>query len=491
MQYQASVASGSPVCDWDTNSVSSDAAAAAIAFVEGGNELTCEPGAVAIGAPLATLTYVPSSASYRHARSGVAEAGTLISGLVPYSLLLTVGGTERKGLMNGFSINESLGTTPTKGSIRFHGFEPQIGQTVIIADDGVENYIFRGVISRRKAVSQVETPVIWDCEIIDHRWLMNNYKLVSASYKNIGVNTAINRILNDFTDPALDIRVGSIPSSIGNINILFKNVEVTKAIGQIALGAGKLWELTPNGFVNMFGTYPDGNALSVTSASTDLNTPLEYEESMTQLWNRVIAFGGGSKTTAASIEGAITIDVEDLLGFDSGSEALVNNQVISYTGVSALDGPGQLTGVSGIIDPIPEGQAIEFYHQEDSATGQADMATRLGSGLSGVIVTRVKKDFGSQAEAEEFAVCEITFFSEDTESVSYRVVNRHYHPGKVVNVNLTDPFVINSEFRIQTVQIAHRGDISERSSDNSPEFIRRISARPVIRRTMSNMLKDS
>ena len=61
-------------------------------------------------------------ADARHARSGICESGTAVSGRVPYTLLATIGGTARHLILESFTLDESLDGAPRPR----HGARPRL-----------------------------------------------------------------------------------------------------------------------------------------------------------------------------------------------------------------------------------------------------------------------------------------------------------------------------------------------------------------------------
>ena len=436
-------------------------------------------------------------ADARHARSGVCESGTAVSGLVPYTLRATIGGTARRLILEDFTLDDSLDGAPARVTARVHGWTPTVGQALRLADDGATRYLFAGTILRRRASNQPGLPVIWNLEAVDYQFLLNAHDLVFEDFEEVAVNTAVARILARYTDAAAGFRIGGIHAALGRITQRFDGARVTDAIERIATAAGAFWRVTPDKRLDVFTDLPSGNDPQVLSDQTAAEG-LDYEEGIQQTRTRVIAEGGGSQTTALVARGAATIPVDDITGYVVGTVSAPNVRVqgmlVSYTGTDALAGPGSLTGCTGIVRDIPQGARVAYANQYDDVAAQGAMATRLGGGLSGVLVHReTSQTIQSVAEAEDIAAADLGVFKRPLEGLTYRIVNPHYRPGLTVTASVTAPFAITGTFRIQQVRSVFRGDPARRAGVGTTayELTKSVTLRPIPRRRLGSLLRES
>ena len=184
-------------------------------------------------------------ADARHARSGICESGTAVSGRVPYTLRATIGGTARPLILESFTLDDSLDGAPARATARVHGWTPRVGQELRLADDGATRYLFAGTILRRRARNQPGLPVIWNMEAVDYQFLLNAHALVFEDFEAVAVNTAVARILARYTDAAAGFRIGCTHAALGRITQRFDGARVTDAIARIATAAGAFWARDP------------------------------------------------------------------------------------------------------------------------------------------------------------------------------------------------------------------------------------------------------
>ena len=372
-----------------------------------------------------------------------------------------------------------------------------MGQELRLADDGATRYLFAGTILRRRARNQPGLPVIWNMEAVDYQFLLNAHALVFEDFEAVAVNTAVARILARYTDAAAGFRIGCTHAALGRITQRFDGARVTDAIARIATAAGAFWRVTPDKRLDVFTDLPSGNDPQTLTNQTAAEG-LDYEEGIQQTRTRVIAEGGGSQTTALVARGAATIPVDDVTGYVVGAvsapKVRVQGMLLSYTGTDARSGSGSLTGCTGIVRDIPQGARVAYAHQRDDTTAQSTLATRLGGGLSGVLVHReTSHPIQSVAEAEDITAADLGVFKHPLEGLTYRIVNPHYRPGLTVAASITRPFAITGTFRIQQVRSVFRGDPARRGAAGTPAYAltQLVTLRPIRRRRLGSLLNES
>lgn len=412
--------------------------------------------------------------AYLQARSGIARAGVTHAGWSPSAVSFRVGGTARTIQHNAtsrFSIHEQLDGQPSKLQFDAYGYTPTLGQSVTFAWTTPDAYLFAGTVTRRSMRLDKDRLAVWRCEALDDGgWLMNRYAKVTATYRRLGVNTILARILADFTDGGF--RVGYCPASLGDLTAIeFSQENVSQAIDKLAAAVGTYWRVDPERRVYLADTWPDGNALSL-SNSADIREVF-YDDDLTQLRNRTTVIGGGSTTSAQTAGGATTLAVQDTTPFlAAGGTVFVERQVVTYTGYSVSSGPGTLTGCSGIAEDIPAEARVLVYRQANDATAQADLAATLGGGLSGIVAHLIPDDGLTDSEANLVAASDVAAFKAAPAGIEYDVVDRVSSIGKVVAVTITAPIAISGDYRIQSVTLLPRT-----VSGANMDFTRRVNAR--------------
>jgi hypothetical protein len=128
--------------------------------------------------------------------------------------------------------------------------------------------------------------------------------------------------------------------------------------------------------------------------------------------------------------------------------------VSSTTSVGSPTTAYFLTGVTGLVDAIKNGDPINIYVQVDDTAAQADVATRLGGGSEDGVIEAFITD--NQIGVDEALLRAQTYLADHTEidkGVRYTTLDQNTHPTGVISANLPLPTNIVGDFKIQTVQI--------------------------------------
>ena len=410
---------------------------------------------------------------YYHARANVCRAGVTHAGLAHHPFKVVVGSTDRTSsvLYDQFSVTTALDGTPSTCAFRVQGFTPVVGNDVLLSLGG--ELIFGGTLTEVKASAQklVSGAVFWDCQAIDWTWLMNRYSRVSMEIgAGMAVNQAVATILRTFTDGGFVtgfIDMANL-STVGPLS--FAGETVTGAIGRIAAAAGGYVRIRAPKAVDVFSTLPTSNALTLGNSSEIRS--VVYEKSLSQVRTRTYYVGGGATTTASVGTTSVTVPVDECSWY-TGSQAITGTDIFSYTGRSAASGPGNLTGVTGLSESIPQGATVSVIAQADDATAQTALATILGGGRSGVAVGWFTDARLSQADVTLRASEDVAAFKDPIPALSYTTAKRFHEPGKTVAVTFTDPITVSETFRIQQVVMRPYGAVA----GNTPSFEYQVQCR--------------
>lgn len=389
--------------------------------------------------------------AYLQARANIARAGVTYGGWAPSDFTFTVGGTERTPLVRGFMIEERLDDTPGVCTFEAQGYTPTCGQTVTFAWTTPDAYWFAGTLVRRQMRLDPNEIPIWKCTALDYTWLLNRYSKVTAQYRNLGINSILARVLTDFTNGGF--LVGYCPSSLGTLDAFdCEDEDVSAVLSRLAAAANAYWYIDPWKRVYLAATFPYGNSLTITESNVFRN--VEYDEDLTQLRNATIVYGRQTQTTALVSGGATTVSVEDTRGFSpTGGTARAGQNVITYTGLSANSGPGTLTGCTGIVYEIAQGDPVTLRRRTDDVTAQTALATTLGGGLSGIVVHVINNSLLNDSEADLVADTDVAAFKDVPNGIAFDITDRETAIGKIVTVSVTNPITISDTFRVQSVSI--------------------------------------
>lgn len=394
--------------------------------------------------------------------------GTEDLGAFTHAFSVVVAGTTRTtGFdLDEFTITYTLGRPSTLRAVVV-GFTPSPGQEIVVCDGGIGGRrLFGGhIVAVTLAPTRVQgdrRAYVIDCQ--DYSWLLDRYARVTAVYEDIGYNTCANRIIKSFTDGGF--RPGSVASSLGRVTrIEFTQETVRNALERLADAAEAYLHISPTKHIHIFQapTHLAANVVALQDADPSfsrLSRTLDY----TDIATRIEVRGGGSLTTADVIAGATTIPVAECRWYaGTGGRVLIEQQEVTYTGVSAASGPGTLTGCAGITRAIPSGVTVDVFVRVNDSSAQTALAAVLGGGASGVSVEYVADARLTVGEATGRAnkllshrkagsdVLSYTAYDEVTDAAAYAV------PGKLAYVDLTHPQAIaGAYYRVQRVTITPR-----------------------------------
>jgi hypothetical protein len=444
----------------------------------------------------------PSIIQYRHARSGVCEAGTCLSGLVFYRLKVTVNDVAVGMLIgSGFRIEHAVGRPST---CAFSTLIPiQEGQQIKIIDDGAHHLLFGGTVDTVSFIKQDGQPTVFDVSCTDWLWLANKDTEIYETFVETGVNTVVTKVI-DYTDPGIEIMPGSIPESLGNISIAIDGSNFEQAINDIAKAAKANWKLTAHRRLDMYRTeVPSGHVLTLVD-DTRVKI-LGFQSQLSQIRTRVTGLGGGSQTSGLTASGSSTLAVKESGWYSSsgGMLKVPGMAPLTYTGVTTESGPGVLTGVSGITRDIADGETAYLFVELNDLSAQADLATRLSGGgsLTGVATYRFTDQRLSLSELSNRCQMYLDFFKTPIQQASYSMgmpdfyynAQRRWEIGKLVTVSVpTSNGTITGTLRLSELTIEGLADVAmEDGTGYSWETQRNLILRPGARQGIFDLMVDS
>lgn len=398
--------------------------------------------------------------AYLEARAGIARAGVTYAGWASPRVQLKIAGTDRTSTihLNTWRVEDRI-DGPSIASFTVNGtsYTPTVGQTVSFLFCTPNEWLFTGVILRarvRRVQKNSGTTKLWDCEAVDDTWLLDRYARPVIEIENCGINTAVRRILDQFTNGGF--LPGTIPAALGNVDSFSADGSetVSQCLVRLARSVDAYVRVTPYRTVDVFeaGDLADGH-VTAWGNSTALGE-LEYEVDLSQVRNKTYCVGKAVATTASAGAGATTISVDECGWFaSSGGTILVGANLATYTGVSAASGPGTLTGVSGIAARVGEGDTVSVVGVAEDTTAQTDMAATLGGGLSGVITHRMEDGRVNATTATAMAASDVAFFKDAITAVSGMSRERHIAAGQTRTITITDPMTISGTVLIHSVEI--------------------------------------
>lgn len=431
--------------------------------------------------------------AYTQARSGLVFSGAFLCGLVPEQIGFKIGGTDRTSRvhLDATSVTQEL-NGKGRASVKVDGFTPACGAELLVTSRQPDWGEFEGTVLRTHAEIEQGTRLVhWTLEAVDYSWLLDRYALVNATYRSMGINAAVARILADFTDG--NFVIGEVPMALGDLDatgITFVNARVTQALTALADLAGAYWMVRKHGsyrHVSVRTAFEDGNAVTLVDAERARR--VGYGEDISQVRTRVVATGAtgpvlfphpaGMNSLAISVAGpfavgggAVQIGISNytyssviIIESSSGSEIVPDGTQVVY-----------LLGLSPVLAAdVGTGELVRVWAQADDTAAQTALATLLGGGLSGVAVGLISNEQAAQGATDAAAAQEVARFSgtPTLKSVEYETVEDPFvAPGKGLAVVVTSPVAISGDLFIQRVEL--RGE-TQRGTP-SQVFLRSVSA---------------
>jgi hypothetical protein len=454
---------------------------------------------ILLGSPLSPSSPVGGggSSNYRHARSGVCESGTCISGLINYRLKATVNDNPLGILVSGgFRINHAVGRPSTCTITTLVPVEE--GQQIKIIDDGAFHLLFGGTVDSVAYSKQTGHPTIYDVSCIDWIWLANKDTQIYETFVNMSVNTAVAKIIS-YTDPAIGIMPGSIPESLGTITMTLDGSNFEQAINDIAKSVKANWKLTAHRRLDMYQTeVPSGHALAL--GDTSPVKLLAFQKQLSQIRTRVTGLGGGSQTSGVTSISSTTIAVKEC-GWYSASGGYAKGPAtppFTYTGVTAASGAGFITGVSGLSRDLADGEIVSVFVIVEDLPAQTDLATKLGNGLTGVATYRFVDQRLSLTALTNRCEMYLDFFKTPIQQANYSMgmpdfyynSQRRWEIGKLVDVSIaTSSETVEGTLRLSEMTIEGLADVvMDDGTGASWETQRSILLRPGARQGILDLL---
>ncbi len=404
--------------------------------------------------------------AFYQARSGVCRSGVTYAGWAPPSITLKINGTDRTSsvvLDGNFVLTQHADGTPATMSFTLKNITPTNGQEVTLLWTTPDDYLFAGTLLQSEAVIEDAKTncVFWHCTAVGYQWLLDRYDRVLNRYHSVGVGTMVADILYRYTDGGF--RVGYCPSSLGNLDMEFTFETVTGALNRIAKAANAFWRVGPldgtSRIVDLYDVYPQTAPATVTESGIIANQ-LHYKPDLTQVRTRTIFQGSGSTVALPTAYGSTIIPVEDFSAFPpGGGMAISGRSIITYTGtttgLSVVTNTvlQYLTGVSGLLDDLAQGDAIDIIVTSVDAAATTALATRLGGGLSGQATNYLSDGRLSATESAARGTTDLAVFDAQLEDTSwtYKSVQRWLRVGQSVTVAIANPITVSGSFLIQTV----------------------------------------
>ncbi len=158
-------------------------------------------------------------------------------------------------------------------------------------------------------------------------------------------------------------------------DLLFRGELVATAMQKVCDAVGWNWYVDVNKDIHFYATETSSGPQSLTTSNYRYAL-LENQSDLNQIRTRANMVGGGAKTTAAVAIGAATTPVDECAWYTSTGGTFVSGpNIITYTGLSATSGPGNITGCSGnFYAALKQGDTCTLLVSVDDTSAQAALA---------------------------------------------------------------------------------------------------------------------
>jgi hypothetical protein len=292
--------------------------------------------------------------AYKYALSGVLRSGSGRSNYTDPRVYVSIAGTQRatgrstssaKVVQGSLTINESNGVDANTCTFQAIGFEPTVGQEVIVCLGSRNNgdRLFAGNIQSVRAGYIGSTAFgTWNVSAIDYSWQLTRKRVVKRY-----TSQSATAIAQDLVSQVTGFTSTGVASGLDTIDeISFTFDTVLSALTQLAnrIGGYVKVDYLKNvhlGVSDTYGTPP----VSLTSANQTADA-VAFTTDLTHVITRMYEEGGGSNALGAVSAGDTMLPVEDPVWYaEAGGTVVCGPQEITYTatvdgGGGTLVGPG-------------------------------------------------------------------------------------------------------------------------------------------------------
>lgn len=396
-----------------------------------------------------------SQKAITYSNSNILRSGAGRSGYYKPTLLMRIGGsggTMRKFDLYTWEVNDVINEQPNTASFDVFGTAPSEGQEIEFGIGAVDNYLFRGTITKvTQAHARLTSRAVYRLECIDWSYLLDR-RLVMKQYTSQTATAIAQDLISSFTSgfTSSNVQVG-----LDTIDFFPCTMEsVSSALTRLANLIGGYWYLDYNKDLHFFTSEATDLPTSVTTANA-IFSAFSYTRDLSQIRTRAKVEGWGSTTTAAVAVGATSIPVADCSFYEVPGTVKVGSQEITYTGRSVSSGAGNLTGVPGsgagsVLYAINSGDDVNILVTRNDTTAQTALAALEGG--DGIHEVFIQDRRLNTAGATNRGNAELTLFKNVLESGSYVTWDVYTRSGKSVTVTMP-AWSVSGTFKIQKVRL--------------------------------------
>lgn len=321
---------------------------------------------------------------------------------------------------------------------------PLAGQPIEIGLGSVGKHIFSGFVSRvhllKKPGPDGSATVQYRLECVDNTYLLNQ-RLVWGKWPNANDGDMLKTILTEFA-PEFGLSEIETGSSIPQQS--FKHANMGSVISKLARQGGATFFVRPNLSVVYWhtGAPPSSQVPADIDASNLTYDRIVWRPgSISQVKTRIIVEGMNTSLSASVDPGDTTAAVEELEAYNaSGGLVVLGTEEVTYGGVSAASGPGNLTGIPASGDGSiafywGAGTDVSILVKVDDGAAQTALAARTGR--TGVREFKVVDHRLSETGATNRGNAELAKYSTIQDAANlFGSRDRFMTVGNLVTVNL-------------------------------------------------------
>lgn len=326
---------------------------------------------------------------------------------------------------------------------------PVVGATLILADGADNNRYFGGTIVRSKQRPTKNPQGVavgieqYDIQATDWTWLFNRKTLTKQYPAGTLANIVAIDIVESFTDGFTTNNVQAAAPALTSA-LTFKGMRAGDAMGKLcqSIVPNYNWYPDVDQDVHFFDTEATKRPKSIVPGVYTYDQ-LEHQDDLTQIRTRILAEGSGGSTTEPVPALSTSIPVDEC-GWYSQTGGTVcsasQNILITYTGVSATSGPGDLTGIppigtGSLSVPLLQGDNLAVWVVVDDLAAQD--ALGLLEGGDGIHEFYLQVPYGNIDQCTSAALAELAAFGDL--QISGTIVSRDkaMRSGKTLAINLT------------------------------------------------------
>lgn len=430
-----------------------------------------------VTALIAARNKVTSDKALMQCRSGLARSGASRSGFYRSRNIVLLNGVDvtaniwKKTLKATDILNEQPDTASLTLFDKTGALSPATGNTLICADGALNNRYFGGTLVKttRKSVKNQDGASVavklFDLAATDWTWLLNKYLVTKQYAAGTAGHVIVLDIMSTFVPAGLGFTTGKVKTSAPSLTapLKIKGIPVGDALSYVCQATVPNWQWYPDPAqaIHYFDVETNQRPQAIRPKVYTYDR-LDYTSDITQIRTRIVCEGGGARTTAPVAVGATSIPVDECAWYSAtGGKVISSGQstILTYTGVSAASGPGNITGVpasstGSVTVALLQGDSLNVWVITDNAAAQTALGamelTATGAITDGIHEKYLAVTNGTIAQCTQANNAELDAYDNANVSGTLWSTDKMFRSGKTLLIDLAARG-ITSEVTIQQV----------------------------------------